>query len=730
MAGAEPPPAALQQAPILRPILLVWLAAVLVLTVTGSYLVQQFDHSSRLREESMVTHGLEQRISEIGASIVPQVNWDEAVLHIDKQLDRDWIDKNLATYLRTMADISHVFVIHNAGQAHYAATQGKRAALSAYQPFAQTVAGLLPAIRAAEAARPPLRASHKDGEMSSTPIQTATVARIDNRPYIIIATLVQPDFGTVLPRMSGAAVVVVARPIDQALLTSFGSRYLISDMHVGGNDPAADKPATIDLFNAQGHRAGILSWSPRRPGLDLVSRILPAMGILVVLIAIITWILVRRNTMISTDLIASEARARHLAYHDALTTLPNRAMMFDRLDDQIARSRRQFSQTAVHCLDLDRLKDVNDTLGHHAGDELIRQVAQRLCALCRQVDTVARLGGDEFVILQPDTSASGASHLAERILKSFEEPFELQFGVVEVGISIGVALIATPDIDPSEALRQADLALYRSKEAGRNRITFFEPDMDAALRMRRAMEADLRHALTEGALTMVYQPQVDEHGRIISTEALVRWHHPQRGAVSPAIFVPLAEESGLILDLGEFVLRRVFAETANWQDTQIAVNVSALQLRSPVFMAMLTRLVAEFGIDPARYEIEITETALLGNDGITSDNLTMLKQEGFAIALDDFGTGYSCLNSLKRFSVDKIKIDRSFIQNLAADPEAEALVDAIIRLARALKVDIVAEGVETETQRQKLLACGCYHFQGYLFSYPVPAEDFRLLLAA
>jgi predicted signal transduction protein with EAL and GGDEF domain len=336
---------------------------------------------------------------------------------------------------------------------------------------------------------------------------------------------------------------------------------------------------------------------------------------------------------------------------------------------------------------------------------------------------VARLGGDEFVILQPEADSSGASHLAQRVLRLFETPFELEAGVVEVGVSIGVTLISNPEIEPAEALRQADLALYGSKENGRNRVTFFEPDMDAALRMRRSLESDLRKALAEDSLTMVYQPQMDGKGQIEAMEALVRWNHPERGAIPPSIFVPLCEETGLILDLGEFVFRRVFKETAGWDNIRVAINVSALQLRSPMFMATLTRLVAEFRANPERYEIEITETALLGDDGVTRDNITMLKQEGFSIALDDFGTGYSSLNSLRRFSVDKIKIDRSFVHNLEANDEAEGLVDAIVKLGRAMKLDVVAEGVETEHQRDRLAACGCSTFQGFLLSRPVPADE-------
>jgi diguanylate cyclase (GGDEF)-like protein len=517
------------------------------------------------------------------------------------------------------------------------------------------------------------------------------------------------------------AVALVA--IDAPMRASFARDHVIDGMVLSHANAVPYGYNSIAL-NAPGQGTiGRLAWISVGPTNTWMQQLPATVLVMLALFALGAWFIMRRSATIANELIASEARARHLAFHDVLTGLPNRAMMFDRLRQMLAIGRRYDGDVAVHCLDLDRFKEVNDTLGHPAGDELIQQVSQRLIQLCRESDTVARLGGDEFVILQPETTAAGASHLAERVLKMFEEPFELQFGVVEVGVSIGSALITNLDIDPHEALRQADLALYGSKENGRNRVTFFEPDMDAALRMRRALETDLRKALADGELEMVYQPQMNTDGQIGAMEALVRWTHAEKGAIPPAVFVPLCEETGLILDLGEFVMERVFKETAHWLTVRVAINVSPLQLRSPMFMAMVTRLVAQYGVDPARYEMEITETALLGDDGVTRDNLLMLKQEGFTIALDDFGTGYSSLNSLKRFSVDKIKIDRSFVHNLEADIEAEALVDAIVKLGKAMKLAVVAEGVETQGQRDRLTACGCSTIQGYLVSRPVPADQ-------
>ena len=309
-------------------------------------------------------------------------------------------------------------------------------------------------------------------------------------------------------------------------------------------------------------------------------------------------------------------------------------------------------------------------------------------------------------------------------------PVPSEYGNIEVSGSIGVAIVEGSGVKASEALRWADLALYRSKELGRNCATMFEPEMEEALRRRRSTETDLRSALSDGGLHLVYQPQVDRDGTIIAAEALLRWNHPVRGAIAPSEFIPLAEESGLILGLGEMVLRRVFAETSAWRHVRVAVNVSAVQLRSPGFAALVARLVARAGVDPERYEIELTETALLTDDPAIAANIEALKRLGFSLALDDFGTGYSSLSLLQRFAVDKLKIDRSFVSNLGGRCEAEALVYAVVKLARALSLKVIAEGVETEEQMSRLVACGCDEFQGHLTGMPMPADEMEALLDA
>jgi diguanylate cyclase (GGDEF)-like protein len=426
-------------------------------------------------------------------------------------------------------------------------------------------------------------------------------------------------------------------------------------------------------------------------------------------------------------LIASEARAAHLAYHDALTGLPNRVLFFDRLAHAMEQMRRDGQKIAVHCIDLDRFKDVNDTFGHHVGDELIQAAARRLAAQCRGADTFARLSGDEFAIVQSNATVASAAALAARLVEIMAQPVDLSAGRVFVGCSIGVTLVIDDHLEPAEALRQADLALYRAKQNGKVQFCFFEIEMDAAIKTRRALEADLRGALARGELGMAYQPQVNKNGVMTGVEGLVRWIHPERGYVSPAFFVPIAEECGLIIDLGMFTLRRAFEDSRRWKGLKVAVNVSANQLRLKDFVPRIVELVEELDVDPKRFELEITEGILLGDDPNTHETLKRLRHMGFSIALDDFGTGYSSLSYLQRYPINKIKIDRSFIANLGVDTESEAVVGAIIKLARALKLSVIAEGVETTDQRARLAAAGCSEVQGYLFSRPVGADEIEVM---
>ena len=425
----------------------------------------------------------------------------------------------------------------------------------------------------------------------------------------------------------------------------------------------------------------------------------------------------------------SEAKIAHMALHDTLTALPNRALLNERLGEALARGRRG-EVVAIHILDLDHFKHVNDTLGHPIGDKLLQIVGDRLRALVRDTDTIARMGGDEFAIVQVALSqVADATSLAQRVIAAVSEPYEIDGHQVVIGTSIGITVAPSDGLVPAELIKNGDLALYRAKADGRGTLRFFEPDMDLQMQARRALEQDLRKALTAGEFELHYQPAINlANDEICGFEALIRWHHPQKGMVSPAAFIPLAEETGLIVPIGEWVIRQACATAAPWPaNLKIAVNLSPAQLRSPGLLQVIVSALAASGLAPDRLELEITETVLLQDSETTLAILHRLREIGVRIAMDDFGTGYSSLSHLQRFPFDNIKIDRSFIKDIADNASSLNIVRAVAALASGLGVAATAEGVETQGQLDLIRSEGCTEMQGFLLSKPIPAHEVEQL---
>jgi len=427
---------------------------------------------------------------------------------------------------------------------------------------------------------------------------------------------------------------------------------------------------------------------------------------------------------------AAEARIQYLAHHDFLTDLPNRALMQDRLNVALAQARRCGSVVGGLFIDLDRFKVVNDTLGHAAGDVLLQQAAERLRRCTREGDTVARLGGDEFTVVLPNlTGAQDAGRVAQKVLQELAQPMQIDGQEIIVSASIGISLFPADATSGDDLIRNADTAMYSAKELGRNRFQFYTAELNVQMQERLAIEQGLRLAEQRKELHLLYQPKVDLSSRaIIGVEALLRWYHPRLGWISPARFIPVAEETGLIVPIGEWVLRTACRQIRDWCDKGIqlpvAVNLSARQFREPDLAQTINRIRSESGVAPEYLEIEITESGALLNTGSAIATLGQLNANGINIAIDDFGTGYSSLSYLKRLPIDTLKIDRSFIDNVAADSGDGAIVAAIIALAHSLNLKVVAEGVETESQVAFLSRCGCDFAQGFLFSPSVTPEGF------
>ncbi len=442
---------------------------------------------------------------------------------------------------------------------------------------------------------------------------------------------------------------------------------------------------------------------------------------------------------ISTDITArkeAEQRVEHLAQHDRLTNLPNRALFLDRLRQGAAHARRHKDIMGLHLLDLDHFKDVNDTLGHHVGDELLKSVAGRLNASVRETDTVARLGGDEFAIVQTEVKdLRGTTDLAERVIEALSKPFVIEGSRIHTGATIGLAIFPDDATNTDELLQKADLALYAGKAKGRNTYQFFDEKMSATLRTRKVIEADLRDSLSQGeGFDLHYQPLVMlDTGRIIGVEALVRWTHPERGAIKPSDFIPVAESTGLIRDLDTWAMRVATRQLAEWHAAghrlRLALNVSAAQVLSNGYVKLVTKTLKDAGLDPSAIEVEITEDMFLRTrDPAAGKSLRNLHELGVNISVDDFGVGYGSLTYLRRFPISKVKIDASFVNGIGKDAGDEAIVRAVNALGHSLEMRTLAEGIETEEQFAFLRNEGCDEGQGYFFGHPVPADEMTALL--
>jgi len=549
------------------------------------------------------------------------------------------------------------------------------------------------------------------------------LAFVDGAVYGVVASPAR------VPNADGYLLAIGLRRFEDGGLRRIAALHGLRDFALAAGPLP---PGAIGLqFESDGPSAHAhATWTPNRPGDAMLDRLIP----LTLIGAIVTFVMfafimshVRR---IAQDLASTQERAQALVGRDPLSGLPNRFLFAERLDQELSRIARTGEGLAVMFLDLDRFKEVNDTFGHQAGDHLIKEVAGRLSRLLRGADTLARFGGDEFAIIQTVVrSRADAETLARRILAELTHPFEIAGASITIGVSIGVALAPDNGLDREPLMRLADTALYQSKGGGRNRYTFFASEMDEAIRMRKIVEDDLREAIVSDKLALHYQPLYSADGeRIVALEALVRWPHPEQGMISPARFIPMAEERGLIVPLGDWVLRRACEDGKRWPGVRMAVNVSPIQFRHRDFVQRVTQTLKATGFDASRLELELTEGVVVEDADAAEAAMMDLRALGVHLALDDFGTGYSSLIYLRRFAFDKIKIDRSFLESMEATGESAILVHSIVHLGRALGLTVTAEGVETREQHRFLQALGCHELQGYLFSKPVPADEIDILM--
>ncbi len=689
---------------------MILLAAGLLFTAT-----RQADLRERQYEQTLVTNGLRQRGREVQTALNPYVIWDEAIHKLDNKFDLEWASQNVGASIGGALGYSVVFVLDANNQPIYGHINGTDVDPRSFGVYAAQTQRLIDQVRAIEADPVKvanLRAVHK-----------GRVELIGDEPVMITVSLVRPDLKA-KTRGPRGPLVVSGLPVASSVVKAFSERFLLKDarIEVVPASQIKGENAQALMGRAPDGRGIVLRWTPRKPGGDLLRQATPILCLAFLAAATGLVLLFRVTRRAAKKLLLSEAEAKHLALHDPLTGLANRTLFTDRLVHAHALLRRKPGYLGVLCIDLDRFKEVNDSYGHDAGDQVIREVARRLKQICRETDTICRLGGDEFAIIQPDTTPAGCATLAQRVVEGLSGELDLTIGRAELSCSVGVAVVADAEQGQAEMLRQADVALYRAKEAGRGRYCFFEPEMDAALRLRKMLERDLRAAIDQERLTVAYQPLTDARGVITGVEALARWHDPERGDISPAIFIPLAEATGLIAAIGRSVFRRACYDSLRWSGLEVSVNVSALQLSAAGFVDEVEGILAETGAQASGFVLEITETALLKDSDGVHEALRRLKRLGFRLALDDFGTGYASLAYLRRHPIDKLKIDRSFVSNLTPDSEAASVAAAIISLARSLGLKTTAEGVETQAQFDILVKLGCVEFQGFLLGRPMPAD--------
>jgi diguanylate cyclase (GGDEF)-like protein len=651
--------------------------------------------------------------------------WDDAVVAVGRTDSAEWIDYNLGSWMNTYFGHDGAFVLDTRNRAIY-----QFATIEQDEPYdgLKTVAAPLVAR---------LREKLREGDETELSDRILSHGAADlkvvwGRPALVSAKPIISDTGDIEQEPGSEYVHLAIRFLDGDFLALLAQDYMFEDLRFEWDDRPARGFVSLPLLADSGTPIGHLHWRPHRPGAVMIGQVAPAaIAIAIMVFALIGGLLVLLSLR-SKNLADREARMRHLAHHDPLTELPNRALFHQRLDEAIA-NRAANASVAVLYLDLDHFKQVNDTLGHPAGDAVITEFSARLTALIRPTDTLSRIGGDEFTIVMPNLDGLDlVKAVSERIIDTVRQPFVIEGHQVFIGVTIGVAVAPRDGETQTELCRKADIALYHAKSAGRGRFAIFGSEMDAMLKARRDIERDLRKALTENdQLEVHYQPlfSASNHG-IIGVEALLRWRHPQNGWISPDIFIPIAEESGMIEAIGEFVLRESCGAARHWPRLSVSVNVSAVELRNPAFAAKVASRLLEAEIEPRRLELELTETALTDPNGICDQNVKALRELGVRIALDDFGTGFSSLGRLQMLDVDRIKIDRSFVNGFGRDNGDESIVEAIVGMARARGLKTTAEGVETKEQGSRLKEIGCDDLQGFLYSRPLPRQELDMLLAA
>jgi diguanylate cyclase (GGDEF)-like protein len=690
-------------------------AAVVLAGAIGTVLVslnEMADTVNSLEEqltERVAEAAVRSQLTHIGQSHQDYAVWDDAFRALYGTLDEDFADSNFRSSTGSAALFDTAYLIDADGHDLFAYRKGGAIDLSSRQVFGPILGKMIAAV---------------PNDARTYAVKTGMVLTPWGIDEIAVGPLI-PESSELKAVPTRARILVLAKSFDAPAVVRLGEEFVIDGLHLvgptgNGQLPIADPAGTV---------IGRLAWRASSLGGQAHARISPAVIVMLLLLAIIVVGLIYVAARGMRRIEAGEATARYAARHDALTDLPNRTALVHYLGEAM-RLRPQNHQLAVIYLDLDGFKDVNDAYGHEAGDALLVAVSRGFRLLCAG-SFLARVGGDEFVIVVSAPNASKqAADLARTLIDYLARPIEAGGRPVVVGASAGIAALVNSTVPPEELLRRADVAMYQSKQQGRGRVSAHDPIIDTIRQQRREIAEDLRKALRDGELSLVYQPVFDAHdGRVTAVEALVRWNRSGFGSVAPETFIEIAEETGQIDILGAWVLERACTDALDWQGVRLAVNISPAQFRSPGFLASVSRVVSETRFEVTRLEMEVTEGYFISHPEEARKAIDAIRGLGIAVALDDFGTGYSSIGYLKRFTFDRLKLDRSLINGIGRDHRVQRLVQATIAIADALDLHVTAEGVERSEEATLLRVAGCDEFQGFFFAEPRSAVDIANLFA-
>jgi diguanylate cyclase (GGDEF)-like protein len=706
-----------------------------VLVYVLFYSANSMDRSAITRQKELTDNALSLRLVQSLSELRSVAWWDEMVVKSRAgAFDPTWLDIEVGVFVTTSYSHDRILILDEQNRPVYGFGADARLDSKAQDHYAKLLAPLVSQIRGGKNASPRIsdlslvNDVREDSKITDRSYGRGAAAIMSDGGKPVLASImsITPSIDMSLnskrPRLLASVI-----DVNGKVLKDIGNSILMPDLSF--SKPGEKRLGRYALKSDEGMSMGGLGWTPKQPGKELIIKVLPLIALVLLATALAIYHLFRRLFLSTRALAEREEEARFLADHDALTRLPNRRMFQRLYKEHFADPNRSGTQLLMAVIDLDRFKDINDTLGHPAGDALIKAVAARMRSRLDQTDILVRLGGDELAILRAVPWAVTTDNLSPLIKNCFAKPFEVVGHQIETNASVGLAF-ATPEDGFDDVIKWADIALYDAKAKGRGRSARFNDKMAKAIEERHAIEIDLKRAIAAKELTMNYQPIVEAAtGAISSVEALVRWTSPTHGNITPDVFVSIAEECGMMADLGRFVINQSIEDARRWPEISTAINISPAQLRSATIVNDLLGPCRLFGVAPSKITIEITESVLMSNDDRTLRILNEIKSHGFMLALDDFGTGYSSLSYIRDFPFDRLKIDRSFVQGLSINDRALAIVEGVVNFGKILGREIVAEGIETEQEMQAMQAAGCTHLQGFLFSRALPADHIEAIAA-